>query len=55
MRIYEWNWTFDVCVDVGMMTTGGEGEACRVGNDGRIELRLLLLLFVVLAERIGWD
>ena len=50
-RVYEWSWTFEFGVCVGMMTTGGEGEACRVGNDGRIEFRLL---FVALAERVGW-
>jgi hypothetical protein len=56
-KFYGWIWTLDVWVDVGIMIIGGEGEAwCDVNKDDRRELTLLFgLLFVALAERIGWD
>jgi hypothetical protein len=52
---YGWIWTFDVWFDVGMIITVGEGDVCWDINDDRRELTLLLLLllFAVLADRIG--
>ncbi len=53
---YGWIWTVDVWVGGGIITTDGEGDNCWDDNDGRIGFVLLfILLFIVLADRVGWD
>ncbi len=55
MKFYGWIWTVDVWVDGGIITTDGEDDNCWDDNDGRRGFVLLFkLLFIVLADRIGW-
>ena len=55
-NFYGWIWTVDVWVGVGIITTDGEGDNCWADNDDRRGFVLLfILLFIVLADRMGCD
>ncbi len=56
MKFYGWIWTVDVWVGAGIITTDGEGDNCWDNNDVRRRFVLLfILLFIILADRVGWD